>query len=215
MTHTKDTSLAGNMLSSDPFGLNYNLGLPNLVNSRICDYYVKTTYWKSKAHQVRSSLFWNRINHGVSYTSNSANQRSTEYSHAASWLNTASIPCKRLIGARRDTSYQDGYRCRCLVYSANSNKYQFIQQNVQNESDCNNINALFCNARPRTINTVIEEPNDGVVTVSSQRDYPNRVFEDKMDNTNHIQERNSTETKKRLNEMFDGRFGFSFQLDKK
>ena len=77
-----------------------------------------------------------------------------------------------------------------------------------------NIPALRRNIKPKIVNTLIDEENDGVVTVSSQTAYPNSI-KVKMVETNHMQQRNSIETRNKLNELFEGRHGSEFKLDKK
>jgi hypothetical protein len=54
---------------------------------------------------------------------------------------------------------------------------------------------------------VITEESDGIVTVSSQTAYPGAEVGAKMINTNHMQERNHSETRKRLIELYTGEYG--------
>jgi hypothetical protein len=61
----------------------------------------------------------------------------------------------------------------------------------------------------------IDLPNDGVLTVKSQVDYPNAIRYVPMDTSNHFQERRTLETKDRLNELFSGWYGNQFRLNEK
>ena len=60
-------------------------------------------------------------------------------------------------------------------------------------------------------------PSDGVVPVESQTGMPgvDARRHIRMDNTNHMQERNSLATRDRLRELFDGLYGDEFKLDRK
>lgn len=206
MTYTKDSSIAGNPLSTDPFGLNDDDELPIFVNHKISSYHAK---WSS--HNSRSNQLWYQI----TLKSKNEKEKAEIYRNAHDWLAYANLNWKRFIGARKDTTYIDGYHCECLVNLGGTDGYQFTYQHVQNPSDCNDSLAVNCQANPKIVHTVIEEPNDGVVPVSSQIGYPNRFDSYLMENTNHMQERNCDETKARLNQLFNGFYGSTYKLDKK
>jgi hypothetical protein len=61
----------------------------------------------------------------------------------------------------------------------------------------------------------IDLPNDGVLTVKSQVDYPNAIRYVPMDTSNHFQERRTEQTKDALNFLFDGRYHMYFHLNEK
>jgi hypothetical protein len=61
----------------------------------------------------------------------------------------------------------------------------------------------------------IDLPNDGVLTVKSQKAYPYTPWKVPMPTSNHFQERRTLETKDRLNKLFDGDFGGQFHLNEK
>jgi hypothetical protein len=61
----------------------------------------------------------------------------------------------------------------------------------------------------------IDLPNDGVLTVKSQVDYPNAIRYVPMNTSNHFQERRTDETKAALNALFNGDYGGQFHLNEK
>jgi hypothetical protein len=62
----------------------------------------------------------------------------------------------------------------------------------------------------------IDLPNDGVLTVKSQKvDYPIRPSKVPMNTSNHFQERRTEETKEALNKLFGGWYGNQFRLNEK
>ncbi len=205
MTYTKDSSLAGHILSNNPFGLNDDQELPDLVNQQISSYNAKWAF-----HNANSNHLW----YQAVLQDDNEKAKAEKYRRAYLWLLTANTAWKRFIGARRDTSFIDGYQCDCLIDLGGLQGYSFSSTIVQNTNDCNAGNALSCNASPRIRHEIIEEPNDGVVPISSQKGYP-RAIRIPMLHTNHMQERNNNKTKDRLNELFDGDYGVKFRLKKK
>lgn len=223
MTYTKDSSITGNPLSSNPFGLNDDQELPRFVNNRINDYLAKKSNQLSKARSYRNAAavaFWISPLSTIALIqlSNEAKRKAIIYREAANWLASSNTNWKRFIGARRDTSYAYGYHCECTIWEeqfGNYGSWQTITNHVLNPADCNHPDARSCAVSTYILHTVIEEPNDGVVTKSSQIGYPGKWDLKKMTNTNHMQERNCEETMKRLNELFDGAYGSNFRLDRK
>jgi len=136
-------------------------------------------------------------------------KNSTTYRNAHQWLGNANLVWKRLIGARVDTVYSNGYQCFCDYYVK-----PFI---VSHPSQCVDANGYgsTCHTIPNIIQQTIEKPNDGVVTSASQTAYPGAKKIIRMDDTNHMQERNCDKTKDALNALFDGDHGAQFKLNKK
>lgn len=193
MTYTKDTTLSGSILFNDPFGLNADDEFPQLIDNRISDYRAWEQYYRNI---VEDPLYW----------SFGANKKMEIYQDARKWLQGGNMWWKRFIGARRDSTYQNGYLCFC--------NNAVIPNWVSDPSYCTDQNGNPCNYTPHINHYIFEEASDGVVPVSSQIDYPGaRIW--RMDNTNHMQERNCLETRDRLNELFDGRHGKDFRLYKK
>ncbi|MGB0978018.1 MAG: hypothetical protein ACPGVV_01420 [Croceimicrobium sp.] len=96
-----------------------------------------------------------------------------------------------------------------------TNSLAITQTAVQNPSDCNasTAGAINCIVKPKFRHEIIDEESDGVVPVSSQTGYPGALIAPKMVDCNHMQERNHAETRKRLNELFNGAYGREFELD--
>lgn len=220
MTHTTDSiNLGVPILRNNPFGLNGDQGLPRMVNYKFHDYIGKEAYHASQGRRYRRYAVFTLWNLFASITfSYKAYQNeliALQYRNAYQWLGHSNLSWKRFIGARRDTSWLDGYYCQCAETSANG--LVMVYSIVPNPNDCNPDGSLNCNVLPRIRHQVIEEENDGVVPVSSQTGMPGVPFDPRtrMENTNHMQERNCEQTKLRLNELFDGLYGNEFRLKEK
>jgi hypothetical protein len=61
----------------------------------------------------------------------------------------------------------------------------------------------------------IDLPNDGVLTVKSQVDYPNAIRYVPMNTSNHFQERRTLKLKTALNAVINGDYGGQFHLNEK
>ncbi|MCR9152766.1 MAG: hypothetical protein NXI09_01540 [Bacteroidetes bacterium] len=220
MTFTEDSNLGAPIIRNNPFGLNNDQELPDLVNNKIYDYQGKE---RQNAMLARVSkprypgiYPFGLFNIIQSLLSSEYTKTAKIYREAYRWLGHANMNWKRFIGARRDTAWIDGYYCHCATFTPNG--LQIHDTVVQNPSDCGLLYpGANCQVGPRLRHQIIEEPNDGVVPVSSQTGMPGaRVSELMiMENTNHMQERNSEQTKEKLNSLFDGAHGKEFQLDKK
>jgi hypothetical protein len=88
---------------------------------------------------------------------------------------------------------------------------------VSNPSQCidANGNSNKCYTIPSFVQYIIEKENDGVVTAASQTAYPGAKKIIRMDDTNHMQERNCEETKRVLKKLFDGDYNDQFLLNEK
>lgn len=189
MTYDLDTVRGTHILATDPFAMNDDSGLPHEINKLISHYRAKARDYGSRSFDVFDrNRYYNRM-------------KWQQNRNAVEWLETANMYWKRIIGARRDSTYANGYMCYCL----SGTSYW-----TSDPRAC----SRYCTVVPYVRHMIIEEPSDGIVTVSSQRAYPGAPsFE--MKNTNHMQERNCEETKNRLNELFDGLHGDAFRLYKR
>lgn len=194
MTFTKDTSLSGHILFNDPFGLDNDDELPRTITNLVSLYRFKERFWNTRSKGIYRYIYWN------------AREKETIYREARQWLEGSNIWWKRFIGAREDSAYVDGYWCICL------DSPQPFHVNTIN--DCRGNSILPCNAIPNYKWHTTEVPSDGVVTLSSQHDYPGATRLT-MQNTNHMQARNSKETMRILNNLFDGKHGHKFKLKRK
>ena len=61
----------------------------------------------------------------------------------------------------------------------------------------------------------VEHPSDGIVRVSSQTGFPGAVVGEKMNDSDHFQMRNNSETKDALDELLAGDYGSFFITDTK
>lgn len=212
MSTTTDTTLSGSILAQNPFGLNNDDGLAIHINHKISSYDAKRRAAARKARTNSNWLLLTSVWNGGAflylYDQKINAQRSAEiYKNAGIWLENANPTWKRLIGARTDSTYVGGYLCQC-DFGLGNNLY--LQQ-ISHPSQC----PSPCNLSPILHQVTIDEPNDGLVTVSSQRSYPGYLADWQfMTETNHMQERNCAETRDRLRELFDGDYGKQFTLGK-
>ncbi|GGH65196.1 alpha/beta hydrolase family protein [Phaeocystidibacter marisrubri] len=201
MTYTSDTSLSGSMLFNDPFSLNEDDEMTVFINSLILNYKFKRAYY-----QYLYDDYWNMVARGVIPIWQSRyglQDDANTFKHAYQFLGSANLRWKRFIGARRDTIlFNNTYTCRC------SSRPPYV---VNDPAQCGTILGTGCMATPNFNQIVVEEPNDGVVTLASQLDYPGALAE-RMEKTNHMQARNCDETKAKLNLLFNGRRGKEFRL---
>ena len=142
-------------------------------------------------------------------------QKAITYNDAAHWLGQANMNWKRFIGARQDLMVPDGYYCECFVNLGGNNGYTYTQSVVQDSTQCDAaaMGALYCSYTTKYKHVIIDEDSDGVVPVSSQTGYPGARIGLEMIETNHMQQRNCTQTKLRLMDLFEGFYGPEFQLD--
>lgn len=205
LTYTPDSVVTNASLLTDPFGLNDDEAMVQFVNHKISGYHFN---W------VRFTRNTNRGWYQFWGAAKEEQRKANIYKDAYNWLSTANLEWKRFIGARRDTTFTDGYQCDCLIDLGGTNGYSFTSTIVQNPNDCNTPNAINCITIPRERHEVIEEANDGVVTVSSQKAYPGKkVGARLMSNTNHMQMRNCMETRDALVLLFNGSYDLKFKLD--
>lgn len=200
-------------LMAKPFSMNNDDALPTDVLNMINDYIMKKNMWHTIARNKAVGAFFPWPNVHFLNQSQEAREKAQLYNNAAHWLGTANTAWKRLIGARRDSFYLDGYQCDCLIDLGGTNGYAFQSTIVSNPGDCGDPNAINCRITPRILHLLVEERSDGVVTASSQQAYPGVFRKHRMARTNHMQQRNSMETKRALKDLFKGSFGTVFKLE--
>lgn len=198
----KNNTMSGSTLFDNPFGLNSDVQLANDMMNQ-SSFYITTAalYSAISSHWLTSSLLW--LGNGLQQT----RDREQEYRDAARWIRNANVNWKRLIGARYDSVYVGEYICECLG--------QFIDT-VASPTLCNQYlpNCPGMDVLQVLDLTTIDLPNDGVVPAFSQKAYPGNIIGQpiRMENTNHMQMRNSNETKRVLNDIFDGVHSYEFKL---
>lgn len=204
MTTEADTLKAGGPLTNNPFPLNDDHDLADFVNRKISSYNTKWAVHNANSHKTWYKM-WGQ--------SKIEREKAKKYEAARDWFSAANLQWKRNIGARRDSVYQDGFICHCLVDS--SGYYVMQQHYVPNQSDCSSNSNHGCWVEPRLVQATFLKPSDGVILCESQEAFPGCDRIEIMNGINHMQQRNSRETKEILNELFDGQLGDYFQLKKK
>jgi hypothetical protein len=213
MTYTTDTSLSGSIIKNDPFGLNDDDELPAEINAKIYDYKGQEAFYRNRAKDFNiaaaACILCGPAHIVLGQIAKSANRKADVYKNAHLWLGNANLVWKRLIGARVDTVYTNGYECYC--------NDQLLPNLVPTPAQCVDVNGNSnkCYTIPSIVQHTIEKQNDGVVPVWSQIAYPNAIIAPVMTNTNHMQERNCDKTKDALNLLFSGQLNAQFHLNEK
>lgn len=187
-------------ISHNPFGADADQAAVDAANQMIAHYWGQSEFYKGRYN------YWKRRRGLVPFASRNtwkawdqhqANMRAHE------WLRDANDQWERLIGALKDTMYAGEYLCVCR--NAASSWQNLRLSRVANESDCMPIVASESCRTYEYIKPVrIRKPNDGVVLAESAAGLPHFAPPVAMSNTNHQQMRNSEETKRVLNALFDG-----------
>ncbi len=145
---------------------------------------------------------------------------SDAYERGWSFLKNSNDRWKGIIGARKTRIVQKGYLCDCDNITAGSTAVH----HVQNAWECpvgisySAQGKMLCQVYPNMQIVIDEFENDGVVLASSAKQLPGALVSSglsdqdyRMDHTNHQQMRNSSETAKKLNRLFDlPDYGFFF-----
>lgn len=220
MTYEVDSAKFGAFLPDSPFYLDSDDQMPRKVNNRINDFIAKKnehlTAEKNElnlAEMVSGPVAFVLL--GFRYPGKEPRQKAEFYDSAAHWLATANTTWKRIIGARRDSTFIDGYYCDCYSQSGPKGTYQFSRTRILNPGNCPSSLDSICSVSTVIGHVIIEEENDGVVTKSSQTGYPGVYKTVRMAETNHMQERNSSETRTGLSDLFEGRHGPNFIISRK
>lgn len=200
----KDTSISGVTLMSDPFGLDADDEMAQDMSAIRSHYHSLANYYSNvTSNPWQMFWFW------LLGQQDDISQREGIYRRAGDWIYYANSNWKRSIGARYDSVYVGDYICECLG--------QFIDT-VASPTLCNQYlpNCPGMDVLQVLDLTTIDLPNDGVVPAHSQKAYPGNIVGQpiRMENTNHMQMRNSSETKLLLNRAFDGELGDDFYISK-
>jgi hypothetical protein len=204
MTRDVDTSFSGNVTFAQPFGLNDDNGIPQDVNNLYNKYKGDAAYW-SKIAANRHGWTWLGWPYPDRYFN--ALEQEKKFTRAYTWLGSANGMWKRFIGARYDTTYQNGYYCYC--------ENEAVPTWVSDPAYCNSQVFNICYTLPNIVAHVTDIANDGVLTVKSQKAYPHTPWKVPMNTSNHFQERRTEETKEALNKLFGGWYGNQFRLNEK
>lgn len=143
---------------------------------------------------------------------NKAQKVADAYKRGHSFLSNANARWKGIIGARKTSLKRNGYICDCDYVDAGYT----TSTHVPYMWDCpvgmvvTSDGKRVCQVRPNMLRHIEEYENDGVVLASSAKQLPgalvNPALSDqdyRMDNTNHQQMRNSSETANKLKRLFD------------
>lgn len=214
MTFTTKDSDGTSLLATAPFALDDDDGLPQFVNHLIADYQANQRYQNRVSRVNHRRAVALSITHTLfafyyEWRSRVARDKARTYHRAHQWLESANMQWKRFIGARRDSTYSNGYICNCIDGN--------VPYWVSDPSDCGTGNVQeWCFPIPYVENHIIEEPNDGVLTISAQQEYDGNVRAIiRLRKTNHMQVRNCTLTRDLLNRIYNDDYGSEFKLFRK
>lgn len=146
------------------------------------------------------------------------------YQNGVDWFNQANDQWRTITGSLRyDPVTSTGYQCNCTLFNYQGQVISTWTSTVANASSCfggspQNGVIQSCQASPgATITTYVpvDEDSDGVVVKSSASNFPQGASPTltptrDMPGSNHLQMRNDSNTKLRLNELFKGDYGNYF-----
>ncbi len=134
------------------------------------------------------------------------------YQRAIDWLDDADDQWKVIIGALEFSTTNISY-CECVsefgspFYTPETNPQDCYAQGGQNGIE-------YCSWMTDIVPVSIYKESDGVVTRESQESFPGAVIGPRMEQVNHFQARNHTETADALMWLFTGGGGDWFLTDK-
>ncbi|MBI1316419.1 hypothetical protein GC167_06105 [bacterium] len=187
-------------ISHNPFGADNDQAAVDAANQMMAHYWGQSEFFKGRYN------YWKRRRGFVPFASRNTWKAWDQHQanlRAHEWIRDANDQWERLIGALKDTLYQGEYLCICRPASRALRATRVSR--VPTESDCIPINGSeTCTTYPYIHPVQIRKPNDGVVLAESAAGLPHFVEPIKMPHTNHQQMRNSSETRRVLNGLFNG-----------
>jgi len=187
-------------ISHNPFGADNDQAAVDAANQMMAHYWGQSEFFKGRYN------YWKRRRGLVPFASRNTWKAWDQHQanlRAHEWVRDANDGWERLIGALKDTLYQGEYMCVCRQQSGFWQQYRVTR--VPNESDCLPIAPQeTCRTYPYIHPVQIRKPNDGVVLAESAAGLSHFAPPIAMDKTNHQQMRNSEETRRILNALFDG-----------
>ncbi len=219
-----------NVLSKKPneyevFSADDDNDLVNKVNMNLLKYQNKVTLWQNQYNSLASQYcnWWQWIlapNHCIYVeitVNNSRNEAKTirdQWQRGVNWWNSANDKYKTIIGANTYTpTGVTVYECDCSDYDYNGIAINSWSTSVTDPNDCVGNNWMqSCNLTGNNYQEMIANslPSDGVVLVQSASNFPGCIYTKEMIGSNHQQMRNDSNTKDRLNELYDGQYGTYF-----
>ncbi len=131
------------------------------------------------------------------------------------WWTNANSRYEAAIGAADVISTtQTGYECFCTQYDYDGNEVNSFATEVTSPQECYNTGNMLTGCSLGNTTTVttyqaITKPSDGLVLEESASDFQGAPKKE-MVKSNHQQMRNDSNTKDRLTELYDGRYGSYF-----
>jgi hypothetical protein len=186
-------------ISHNPFGADDDQAAVDAANQMIAHYWGQSEFFKGRFNywkKRRGLVPFASRNTWKAWDQHQANLRAHE------WMRDANDQWERLIGALKDTLYSGEFVCVCR----NNSFFNPLRvSRVANESDCIPLLPTENCSTYAYIHPVrIRKPNDGVVLAESAAGLPHFAPPIQMPQTNHQQMRNSSETKRVLNALFNG-----------
>jgi hypothetical protein len=215
----------------DPFTADDDSPLIAEVNGNQLKYEMKTRQHQEAAYALPyhycSAIEWAFIPGiciGREYLSNQhvkERDLQAEWSRGANWWRNANNRFKAAVGAVETVgTFSTAYECDCTSYDGNGyeggswSSVASTPQECYSQGSYDQGSGAYTNCylgTPTTIVTysIVDVPSDGLVLASSASGYPGAATKE-MIGSNHQQMRNDTNTKNRLNELYNGIHGDYF-----
>ena len=212
------------------FGADDDNKLVLAKNANLLKYEAEVTLWQNE---------WNRL--GSTYCNgwqwflsvagcivndaivNSKRKKALEnrdgYAKGANWWRTANDKFRTITGALEVTETPISvYECNCASYDYDGNQVGGDWIELGDENGCPSYGWLTgCtptgNFVPSVRYNTVPNPSDGIVLQESAQNFPGAAFTREMIGSNHQQMRNDSNTKKRLNELWEGEYGNYFKTN--
>ena len=199
------------------------------VNSNLLKYVLKVNESQSNYDNLGSQFcpwWWYLSRVGTAYCSihdprvqkARENQRDIRdaWTKGVNWWLDANNRFKAAVGAAGVAGTSTTlYECECISYDMNGNYVGTQQNTTATPQDCYNQGQSWltnCAVVGTTVAafTLVDVPSDGLVQASSASGYPGAATKE-MIGSNHQQMRNDSNTKDRLNELYNGIHGIYFK----
>jgi hypothetical protein len=208
------------------FGADDDNKLVNAKNANLSKYQTKVTFWQNQWSSLASNYcngwewFFAPVycvfnDASVNSDRNKAIKNRDAWQKGATWWASANDKFATTIGALDFQEVQTtGYECNCesVDYYGNT-VYQWTE--LSDSPNCPNYGAwsgcsFTGNTDVQTTFIPITKESDGIVLRESAENFPGAASVGRMEGSNHQQMRNDTNTRDRLNELWDGQRGSFF-----
>ncbi|MBK8427568.1 MAG: hypothetical protein IPL27_17065 [Lewinellaceae bacterium] len=139
-------------------------------------------------------------------------QQANTYHSAIEWLNGVDDQWATIIGARENVYIPGNNECVCTQWTYSGQPLSTTSYFLDNPEDCNSYGSgtydesapFYTSCMVPSVYEVQWKESDGAVLRESQEAFPGVMSTMRLEKMNHFQVRNSSETARGLNKLFDG-----------